>query len=449
MTIDVKNFYLNTPLHDLECMKIHINLIPNEIVVQCNLRQLADGNRCVHIKITKGMCGLPQAGPLANKLLAKRLAKHGHHQATHTPGLWKHTWQPIQFTLIVDDFGVECEGKQHADHLIAALREHHTSSLNWDGNLCCGMKLTWDHNKRTIDISMPNCMQEVLHKFQHPTPGKPQRAPCKAAPKQCGSKIQLTEPHDKTLALPKAQRLRVQQIVGSSLCYGRAVDNTLLSALSAIATQQATATKQTESAAQQLLDNCAAHPDATIQFHASEMILGVHSNASCLSEPQAHSGAGGHFFLGNHKDDQFHNAPILILTTVICNVMSSVAKAELATLFHNAKEATILRTALQEMGHPQPPTPLQTDDSTASSIANDTCKQQRSRAIDMQFHWLRNRVKQKQFNVHWKPAQLNHADCFTKHHAPIHHQRVRPLCVYHPQRTPQALLRHQASARVC
>jgi hypothetical protein len=60
------------------------------------------------------MYTLPQAGLLANKLIARRLAKYSYFQAELPPGLWKHTWEPIQFALVVDDFGVEYAKKEHA-----------------------------------------------------------------------------------------------------------------------------------------------------------------------------------------------------------------------------------------------------------------------------------------------------------------------------------------------
>ena len=70
-----------------------------------------------------------------------------------------------------------------------------------------------------------------------------------------------------------------------------------------------------------------------------------------------------------------------------------------------------IKTTLTEMGWPQPsPTPLQVDNSTAAGIANDTVKQQRSKAIDMHFYWLCDRIKQGQFHVYWPPAATNMAD---------------------------------------
>jgi hypothetical protein len=72
------------------------------------------------------MYGLPQAGILANQLLARSLAIHGYHQTKFTPGLWRHVTHPIQFTLVVDDFGVQYVGAEHAQHLIAALETEYT-----------------------------------------------------------------------------------------------------------------------------------------------------------------------------------------------------------------------------------------------------------------------------------------------------------------------------------
>ena len=72
------------------------------------------------------------------------------------------------------------------------------------------------------------------------------------------------------------------------------------------------------------------------------------------------------------------------------------------------------------------PTPIQTDNSTAEGIANDTVKAKRSKAMDMRFYWIKDRVHQGQFRIHWKPGADNKADCHTKHHPPSHHIGSRP-----------------------
>ena len=63
--------------------------------------------------------------------------------------------------------------------------------------------------------------------------------------------------------------------------------------------------------------------------------------------------------------------------------MSSAAEAELGALFINAKEAVYLRQILTEMGHPQPKTPIQTDNTTAEGVINNIIQPKRTKAMDM------------------------------------------------------------------
>jgi hypothetical protein len=161
------------------------------------------------------------------------------------------------------------------------------------------------------------------------------------------------------------------------------------------------------------------------------MILKVHSDASYLSESKARSRAAGHFYMGNKEDPtDTRNGSILAFTQIMKSVMSSASEAEIGALFENCKRATILRTTLEEMGHPQPATPVQTDNSTACGIANKNLKQQRLRAMDMRFYWVRDRADQGQFKITWGPGSGNLADYASKHHPPAHHQAMRPLYLY-------------------
>ena len=103
-------------------MKIQIAQIPDKIIAENNLKNKVHSVGAVYIEIRKGMYGLPQASMLANKLLKHRLAKHGYYEVRHTPGYWRHMWRPIDFTLVVDDFGVGYKDNEHALHLLQTLR---------------------------------------------------------------------------------------------------------------------------------------------------------------------------------------------------------------------------------------------------------------------------------------------------------------------------------------
>jgi hypothetical protein len=105
--------------------------------------------------------------------------------------------------------------------------------------------------------------------------------------------------------------------------------------------------------------------------------------------------------------------------------MSLAAEAELGALCLNAKEAAYLRQILAEMGHPQPRTPIQTNNSTAEGVINHKIQPKQTKAMDMRVHWLRDRDAQGQFQIYLQPGKLNIADYFTKHHSPLHHVSVR------------------------
>ena len=85
--------------------------------------------------------------------------------------------------------------------------------------------------------------------------------------------------------------------------------------------------------------------------------------------------------------------------------MAYAAEAELGDLFLNCQEAVPIRITLEEMGHPQPPTPVQVENSTALEMATGTIKQRKSKAMDMRFYWIRDRSNQYQFKIYWNPVQ--------------------------------------------
>jgi hypothetical protein len=218
---------------------------------------------------------------------------------------------------------------------------------------------------------------------------------------------------------------------GSVLYYARAVDPTVLMPLNDIATEQTKATEKTQAATNQLLDYVATHPDATIRYHASDMILHIHSDVSYLSVSNARSRLGGLFFCGDKSPQQDTlNGSILNVASVIKNVVASAAESEVGACFHNAQSGAPLRVTLTELGHIHPPTPLRTDNSTAFGILNETIKQKRSKAMDTRYHWLTDRVCQKQFDVYWRPGRENLSHYHTKHHSAQHHKDMRGLILH-------------------
>jgi hypothetical protein len=345
MMMDIKNYYLGTPLPRFEYMKMLMSRFPEEIIQKYNLNALAiDG--WVYIEIRKGMYGLKQAGLLTNQLLQTCLAPFGYYPARHTPGLWLHKTRPISFTLIVDDFAVKYMGKQHAEHLRNALLWTYELTTDWTETVYSGMTLKWDYKHRTCDISMPGYVSNVLSKFQHDAPKYPQHTPSRYVTPVYGAKTQYAT-KDETPPLTTQQCLTIQKVTGSVLYYARAVDPTVLMPLNDIATEQTKAAEKNQAATNQMLDYLSTHPDATIRYHASDMILHIHSDASYLSVSNAQSCLWGLFFLGNKSPEQDTlNGSILNVAAVIKNVVASAAESEVGACFHNAQSGAPLRVTL-------------------------------------------------------------------------------------------------------
>ena len=106
-----------------------------------------------------------------------------------------------------------------------------------------------------------------------------------------------------------------------------------------------------------------------------------------------------------------------------------------------------MRQALEDLGHPQGPTPLQFDNKVANGILNDDIVQKRSKAMDMRFYWLRDRIRQLQFHAHWKRGTHNKGDYPSKHHPTKHHIEVRPQYVLNSLQTIVATLQGCAKSR--
>jgi hypothetical protein len=240
MMMDIKNYYMGTPLPRYEYMRMLLLRFREEIVNKYNLHTLAvDG--WIYTEIRKGMYGLKQAGLLENQLLQKRLVPFGYYTSQHKPGMWLHTTRPISFSLIVDDFAVKYVGKQHADHLWGALLRSYELTKDWEGKLYSGMTLKWDYRNRTCDISMPGYIANVISKFQHDTPKHPRHTPSRYGMPVYGAKSQFAT-QDETPPLKAKQCLNIQKVTVSVLYYARAVDPTVLMPLNEISTEKTKAT---------------------------------------------------------------------------------------------------------------------------------------------------------------------------------------------------------------
>jgi hypothetical protein len=226
---------------------------------------------------------------------------------------------------------------------------------DWTVTVVSGMTLKWDYKNRTCGISMPGYISNVRSKFQHDTPKHPQHTLSRYITPVYGAKTQYAT-KDETPPLTARPCLTIQKVTRSVLYYAQAVDPSVLMPLNDIATEKTKATGKTQAATNQLLDYLATHPDDTIRYYTSDMILHLHSDASYLSVSNARSRRSGLIFLGNKSPKQDTlNESIINVTVVIKNVVASAAESEVGACFHNAPSGAPLRVTLTELGHTQPP----------------------------------------------------------------------------------------------
>ena len=167
MTIDIKDFYLITPMARFEYFRMKFDLFPQDIIEEYGISNKVDTDDNVFYEVRRGMYGLPQAGIIAQDLLTTRLHQAGYRQSKVTPGYWHHECHPISFTLVVDDFGVKYINKTDVNHLTRVLSQDFEIDTDWDGTRYLGLTLDWDYKLRKVHLFMPGYIKKALIQFGH------------------------------------------------------------------------------------------------------------------------------------------------------------------------------------------------------------------------------------------------------------------------------------------
>ena len=430
LSADIVSYFLASPMHRKEYMKVKASHIPHDIKIRYNVDDLTTKDGYVYVEIVKGMYGLKNAAILAYDNLKKNLEKFGYYPVQGTVGVWAHRTRRTRFCVCVDDFGVKYFTKADANHLLEAIGSSYKYTVDWKGEHYCGLTLNWQYDQNYVEVSMPDYVTRALKRLAHTPSVFPQFSPHQHVPIRYsvkGDRQYATAPDDSPLLSPKDKR-HLQSIIGTLLYYGRALDYTILPALNDIAREQATPTVNTMKRAKRVLDYVATYPHTTLRFHASSMILCVDSDAAYLVAPRAKSRIAGFYFLSTDprkNQPSPSNGGVLVECRTLRHVVASAAEAEVAGIFHNAQVTISVRRILHALGHVQPPTPIKTDNSTANGFIHNNIHQKRSKSWDMRYYWLRDKNSQKQMKFFWEKGVNNLADYFTKHHPTKHHRTTR------------------------
>ena len=174
-------------------------------------------------------------------------------------------------------------------------------------------------------------------------------------------------------------------------------------ALGSLASEQYKFTESTWYYIVWFLNYAATNPDATICYENSDIILYISSDESYLLETIARSRVGGISYLSNKPSNKIQvtnldhpcNALVHGVVRILKMITSSTMEIEVAAIFYNTKDGLLIRAALEKLGHPQPPTPIEADNENAIGFLDDSMKQKHSNAIDMRFYWVKDRIGQK------------------------------------------------------
>ena len=140
---NIGNFYTNSKIESSEYMRIHLSIIPQEIINEYNVVKYVETDGYVYVEITGAMYGLSQSGRIANQDLRKHLAKYGYCPTKRTPGLCKHQTRPISFKLVVDNFGIKYTNKDDIDDLFKPIKEKYPLKIDWTRAQYVGINLDW------------------------------------------------------------------------------------------------------------------------------------------------------------------------------------------------------------------------------------------------------------------------------------------------------------------
>ena len=457
-TIDIVDFYLGASLPTPESIIVYLDhnsptLLESLGISPC-LQYDKAGRPFCYFNITKTMSGLPQSGFYSQQELIAVLSDHGYVE-TRTPMLFRHISRSITFTLVVDDFAVKYDSPSDLDHLLSCLHTKYALKTHRTGPSYTYLGYTIDYGRphRTMTLSMPNYIPNLLKKLR-PNGVRPQPSPAVYTPPSYGSRSpQLSHTDTSPLASP-SQKLDIQKTCGSLLFYARALDPSFLTAVGALSAQQASPTLSSVAAAERLLGYAAAHPCHTAIIRNSNMLLNVAVDGSYLSRANSGSVAGGCFFLGpipsasetEPSAPYTPNAPLHQFSTRVPVVVASAAEVEYAAVFGGMQVACEIRTTLESLGYPQPPTPVYVDNACAIGLASSTVRPKKSKSIDMRFDWIRDRVRQNLFTVVKIAGTANLADFFTKILPVARHKFLLPLLLGHPP-LPLPSSRHASQTR--
>jgi hypothetical protein len=242
--MDINYILLYTPMTKYEYMQLKLSDMPDDVIAHYHLLDIAHPTGMSTAKSNKACTGSRKRGSLRSNYW-KRLKEHGYTQSKTTPGLWTHEWHPITFSLIVDNFRVKYIKEEYAQHRLQMVQKYYMCSFKKEGKRYCGLTIKGDYVGKKVHLLMPSYIEKALKRFQHPPPIVLQDQLHQHIRKTYGAKVQEANPLNTYPPLNKAGKKFIQEVTGVLLYLAQAVDSTMLTALSSLASKQAAPTEKT------------------------------------------------------------------------------------------------------------------------------------------------------------------------------------------------------------
>ena len=428
------DYYLGTPIEDPHAyVQIEADTIGDQLIDLYRLNDLVytgkSGKRMITFRLAKAMYGYPAAGLLSFKKLKSALEQADFYEHPIVDCLFLHKTRSIVFALIVDDMAIKFDNEDDLQFLLSTIQPHWKVKLDRSGTKFIGMDLRWNYDLPlpSVTLSAPTVIPNAIAKFCQNKKMTGKSTPSPYTKIHYGSKVQ-DAPLDDDSPAPPGSAQYVQEVTGTLGHHSRVIDYALHEAVTAIARTQAAPTMDTMNRVEHLLQYAHSHRNHSITFVASEMIIAMHTDASYQSIPFSRSKLGGVHYCSNRNDPPTKvNGLFSVKSKIISVVCSGASDAEYGGAFTNCQDAYFFRIVADALGYPQPPTPVYVDNDVARGIADRTVKVKRSRAVDKSFHWLRDRVALKEFELRRVDTKDNVADFFTKAVTPQRHDELLPF----------------------
>jgi len=430
-TIDVDDFYLHGLLPRPEFMRVDAARFSTAIRNEFNLHEFIHDDKIL-FQADGNIWGHNAAGLVAHNDFVAHMLLDNWIENKDVEGLFTKIGSEVKFSQTVDDSGVSYNAdKPHElEALLAHMRKKYAIKVNMLGNKFLGMTLDWNYEDNYFDRSIPTHWPETIARFAPDGNLSGARSPghYEAFTPGAGSTIPF---EDTTPTLDASGKLYVQQFTGKNLFYATHGDWLLQPYVRAISDHQSQASERDRRACDRLLSYGHTHRNAVQRYYATDMIARASSDASHQSLDHSGSVVASYIHLVNRdSDDTFVNSPTATICRRSRTVCSAASETEYASLYETGCALMPVRTILAALDFPQETTTIYTDNLIAKNICARLVRPKRSKAIDMRYHWIRDRVDDKYFDVVWLPStskSIMCVDALTKIHPVKKHEELVSL----------------------